>query len=79
MVGVATEMKRVRHQPNKSKLALYKSLLHFHSHLKQLYMSNETERLSYKGGCGMREHNVLRQLTEELAWATDKRFRLLVI
>ena len=40
-------------QPNKSKLALYKSLLHSYSHLKQLYMSNKTEHFSYKGGCGV--------------------------
>ena len=33
---------RRRNQPNKSKLALYKSLFHFYSHLKQLYMSNKT-------------------------------------
>ena len=42
-----------RNQPNKSKLALYKPLFHFYSHLKQLYMSNKTEHFSYKGGCGM--------------------------
>ena len=45
-----------RNQPNKSKLALYKPLLDFYSHLKQLYMSNKTERFSYKDGCGMRGH-----------------------
>ena len=61
-----------RNPPNKSKLALYKPLLHFYSHLKQLYMSNKTEYLSYRGGCGMCGHKVSRQLTEELAWATDK-------
>ena len=43
-----------RNQSNKSKLALYKPLLHFYSHLKQLYISNKTECFSYKGGCGMR-------------------------
>ena len=43
-----------RKQPNKSKLALYKPLLYFYSHLKQLYMSKKTEHFSYKGGCGMR-------------------------
>ena len=44
-------------QPNKSKLALYKSLLHVYNDLKQLYMSYKTERFSYKGGCGIREHS----------------------
>ena len=39
-------------QPNKNKLALYKPLLHCNSRLKQLYLSNKTERFSYKGGCG---------------------------
>ena len=44
-----------RNQPNKSKLALYKPLLHFYSDLKQLYTSKKTEHFSYKGGysvCG---------------------------
>ena len=31
-----------RKQPNKSELALYKPLLHFYNHLKQLYISNKT-------------------------------------
>ena len=38
--------------PNKSKLVLYKPLLHCNSHLKQLQLSNTTEHFSYKGGCG---------------------------
>ena len=42
-----------RNQPNNSKLALYKPLLHFYNHLKQLYISNKTEYFSYKGGCGV--------------------------
>ena len=44
---------RRRNQPNKSKLALYKPLLHLYSHIKQLYISNKTKRFSYKG---VREH-----------------------
>ena len=40
---------RRRNQPNKSKLALYKPLLHLYSHLKQLYISNKAKRFSYKG------------------------------
>ena len=47
---------RYRNQPNKSKLAPYKLLLHFYSHLKQLYISNKIEHFSYKGGCGMYRH-----------------------
>ena len=38
------------------KLALYKVLIHCNSRLKQLYLSNMTERFSYKGGCGICEH-----------------------
>ena len=55
---------------NKNKIALYKLLLHLYSHLKQLYISNKTERLSYKGGRGV---HVSRRLKEELDCATDKR------
>ena len=44
-------------QPNKSKLALYKPLLHFNSHLRQLYTSNKTECFSYKGGFGVCGHH----------------------
>ena len=43
-----------RNQPKKRKLALYKPILHFYSHLKQLYMSNKAEHFSYEGGCGVR-------------------------
>ena len=41
-------------------------------------MSNKTEYLSYRGGCGMRGHNVLKQLTEELAWATDNQCQVIM-
>ena len=37
-------------QPNKSKLLLYKLLLHFNVPFKQLCTSNKTEHFSYKGG-----------------------------
>ena len=47
-------------QPIKSKLALYKPLLHFYSHSKQLYMSNKMEHFSYKGGCGMCGHTCIK-------------------
>ena len=55
-----------RNQPNKSKLALYKSLLHFYSHLEQLYISNKTEHFSYKGGCGMRGRTHIEAFKKEL-------------
>ena len=45
-----------RSQPNESKLALYKPLLHFYSHLKQLYMSNKMDCFSYRGICGIHGH-----------------------
>ena len=38
-----------RSQPNKSKLALCKPLLHLYSHLKQLYISSNTGRFNSKG------------------------------
>ena len=56
-----------RNQPNKSKLALYKPLCHFYSHLKQLYMSNKIERFSYKGGCGVHGRTRIKAIKEELA------------
>ena len=61
-----------RNQPNKSKLALYKPLLHFYSHLKQLYISNKKERFSCKGVCGVCGCTCIKVLKSELAWATDK-------
>ena len=50
--GLRIEARR-RNHPNKSKLAMYKPLLHFYSYLKQPYISNKTEQFSNKGGCGM--------------------------
>ena len=55
-----------RNQPNKSKLALYKPLLHFYSHLKQLYISNKTEHFSYKSGCGVHECILIKAFKKEL-------------
>ena len=67
-----------RNQPNKSKLALYKPLLHFYSHLKQLYISNKTEYFSYKGVCGVSVSVcVSKHLKEELTWATDKQLQVI--
>ena len=51
--GLRIEARR-RNQTNKSKQALYKPLLRLYSHLKQPYISNKTERFSYKGGHGVR-------------------------
>ena len=45
----------VETNPNKSKLALYKALIHCKIYLKQLYLSKKTEHFSYKGGCGVHE------------------------
>ena len=44
-----------RSQPNKSKLALYKVLIHINSCLKLLYICNKLELFRYKGGCSMCE------------------------
>ena len=43
-------------QPNKSKIALYKPLLHVYSDLKKQYTSRKTERFSYGDGCGIHGH-----------------------
>ena len=40
-------------QPDKSQLALYKTLIDFNSHLKQQHISNKTEHFSYKHECGV--------------------------
>ena len=61
-----------RNQPNKSKLALYKPLLHFYSYLKQPYVSNKMERSVTKVGVASMGLHVLKCLKEGLAWATDK-------
>ena len=45
-----------RNQPNKSKLALYKTLLHLYSNLKQPYISNKTKCFSYIGLSGVFGH-----------------------
>ena len=44
-------------QPSKSKLALYRLLIHVYSH-KQLYICNKTIHYSYKGGCGVCGHRM---------------------
>ena len=42
-----------RNQHDKSKLALYKPLIHNCNHLKQLYVRNNAITFSYRGGCGL--------------------------
>ena len=37
---------------NKSNLALYKLLLYYNKHFKQVQLSNKTEHFSFKGRCG---------------------------
>ena len=69
---------RHTNQPNKSKLVLYKPLLHLYSPLKQPYISNKMKRFSYKGGRGVCVGiHILRRLKEELAWTTYKRLRVI--
>ena len=74
--GLRNEAHR-RNQPSKSKLVLYRPLLHFHSHVKQLYMSNKTKCFSYKSGHGMRGHTHMEMFKEELAWAKDTWLRVI--
>ena len=66
-----------RNQPNKSKLALYKSLLQFYSHLKQLYISNKVECFSYEVSVACMGVHLLRRLKEEQAWAIDKQLQVI--
>ena len=44
-------------QPNKSKLVLYKPLIHIYSHLKKLCMHTMMIYFSYKCGCGVHGHH----------------------
>ena len=66
-----------RNQPDKSKLTLFKPLLHFYSNLKQLYISTKMESLIYKGGYGI---HISRCLKEELTYRLQiNGFELFVI
>ena len=44
--------------------------------LKQLYLSNKTDRFSYKGEFGV---GVSRCLKEIMAWAIDKQLHLIIV
>ena len=68
---------RCRNQPNKSKLVLYKPLLHLYSHLTQLYISNKTKRFIIQVCVVCVGIHMLRHLKEWLALATDKRLRVI--
>ena len=73
--GLRSEAHR-RNQPNKSKLVLYKLLLHLRSHLKQLYISNKMKCFSHKHGCSVRGCTRI-EACKELAWATYERFQVI--
>ena len=64
--------------PNKSKLVLYKPLLHYNSRLKQLY-SEVTRRSAsvIKVSVVDVDVHVSSHLKEELTWAIDKRLRII--
>ena len=62
-------------QSNKSKLALYKPLLHCNRHLKQLYIKVTRWYTSViKVGVVYMGVHILRHLKEELVWAIDEWF-----
>ena len=63
---------RHRNQPNKNKAALYKPLLYFYSHLKQLYISNRQGTSVINVGVVSIGVHISRHLKEELACARDK-------
>ena len=73
VVGITSRRGITIDQPNKSKLVLYKPLLHFNS---QLLSSDKMRHFSCEGGCGI---HISRHLKEELAWARDKRLWVIVI
>ena len=71
---MALQLKRIV-EINKSKLAPYKPLLYFYSHLKQLYISNKTEDFSDK-----EEHGrTCIKAFKKLAWAKDKQLQVISI
>ena len=65
---------RRRIYPNKSKLALYKPLLHYNYHFKQLQLSNKTV---LKVGVVYVDVRISSHLKEEQAWTVDKRLRVI--
>ena len=68
LVGVALALCVCRrNQPNRSKLVLYKLLIHFNCCLQQLYLSNKTVRFSLKVGLAYVSIHVSRHLKLELA------------
>ena len=63
LIDMTLELKTHKNQPEKTKLVLYKPLLRFKRHLKQL-ISDKMAHFSCKDGCGI---CVSRCLKEELA------------
>ena len=56
---------------------MYKALIPCNSRLKHLYLSNKTVHFSYKGGCGVHGCTRIKEIKEEMAWATDKRLQVI--
>ena len=52
IVGVALELESII-DSNVMRISCHCKARYFNSHFKQLYISNNTERFSYKGGCGV--------------------------
>ena len=61
-----------RNQPTKSQPALYKPLLHFHSHLKISIHKQQAGVPQSQRWYGMHWHTHIKVSKEELAWAADK-------
>ena len=59
------------------KLVLYKPLFHCSNHLKQLYLLTRWSASVLKVGVADIDVCVSSHLKEELAWATEKRFRVI--
>ena len=76
MHGLRIEV-RCRNQPNESKLALYKPLLHLYSHLTHLYISIKTKRFIIQVYVVCVGIHMSRHLKEWLVLATDKCLRVI--
>ena len=72
--GLRTEL-CCRNKPCKTKLGSYHFTSHWFHFLKQLYMSKKAECFRCRGVHGRPVH--IEAFKEELAWATDKRLRII--
>ena len=77
--GVALELKLVV-ETNLIRVSYHciSHSFHFKSHLKQLYLSNKTEHLSYKIGCGVYGCRSMKTLYKKSARDVDKQLQVAI-